>query len=143
MIIKSLDFKICHGICSKIVIIIKKNIKGVFMNRFVEFDLSKFNIDTVFDNLLSNWHDSYWHTTDDGYAIDYILPGYKKSDISIKRKDDLLLLNITKKDKVKTYKLLLPDKPIDTITSKLEDGILTINCIVSKNSRYDYDIKIE
>lgn len=113
------------------------------MNRFVEFDLSKFNIDTVFDNLLGNWHDSYWHTTDDGYTIDYILPGYKKGDISIKRKDDLLLLNVTKKDKVKTHKILLPDKPIDTITSKLEDGILTINCIISKNSRYDYDIKIE
>lgn len=112
------------------------------MHRFVELDLSKLNLD-LFDNFFSNWHDSNWYSTNDGYSIDYILPGYKKDDISLKRKDDILFIKTKRKDKEKTYKLYLPDKPIDSISSKLEDGILTIKCELSKNSRHEYDIKIE
>lgn len=112
------------------------------MSRFVELDLSRLNFD-LFDNFFSNWHDSNWYPTDDGFSIDYILPGYKRENISLKRTDDILLIKVKKKDKEKTYKLYLPDKPIDSISSKLEDGILTINCKLSKNSKHEYDIKIE
>jgi|SaaInlStandDraft_7_1057024.scaffolds.fasta_scaffold30533_1 HSP20 family molecular chaperone IbpA len=94
----------------------------------------------AFDHFLRPWfqsepsstHDHKHYNIDEGddtVTVSVDVPGYKKKELSIDYKEDVLTITNTQASDTRNnirYAFKVPEISIDTSTAKLQDGVLTV-----------------
>lgn len=117
-----------------------------FLNRMMD------NLTNDLVTLPSYYYNDYLTVTDKGYNLEYPMPGMRKEDVKIQLdKQDIYIS--AKKDKKATnsriassyqYVYRLPqDANIDTITAKVENGVLYINMEKMETAKVMKEINIQ
>jgi HSP20 family protein len=98
---------------------------------------------------LLNWPNHYYDTavvkTEEAqYTLELELPRFKKNEVQVEVSDSVLTVKAERKDNKYSYSTTLSkDIDVKSITSKLEDGVLTINLPKSKKAANVRKVAVE